>query len=119
MANSQSIQIALNAVISGISYLQNISVSTTPAGNQALQNIQTVGTSTEALLLGDVGTIGYIIVKNTDSTNYCDVAVDNADAAPIAKILAGGIAVIPASAATYYAKANTSAVALLVILLPI
>lgn len=47
-------------------------VSVTVTGTAYVQNVQTVGTSEEALLIGDV-TPGYVLMKNLDSTNFVSV----------------------------------------------
>lgn len=45
-------------------------ISVTMTGSNILQNRQTVGTSEEALLLGDVPAGGWFIGINRDSSNY-------------------------------------------------
>lgn len=45
-------------------------ISVTWTGNNALHNRQTVGTTEEALVLGDCGAGGYFIVVNRDASNY-------------------------------------------------
>ncbi len=47
--------------------------SFTVSGDQLLQNIQTIGTSEEAILLGDVAAGGYVMMKNLDDTNFVEI----------------------------------------------
>lgn len=113
MANELSVQVSFRFAKNGASFVQNLTQTATVAGNQAVNSIQTIGTSTEAITLID-SSLGYMLFQNLDSTNYVDLAIDNADASPIAKLLPGDITLLKASAATYYAKANTSPCDLLV-----
>lgn len=113
MAQELTASVSLRYSKNGASLLQNLTKVADVTGNQALNNIQSIGTSTEAIVLGD-SALGYMLFQNLDSTNYVDLAIDNADASPIAKLLPGDITLIKASAATYYAKANTGACDLMV-----
>ncbi len=47
--------------------------SVTMTGTNVLHNRQSVGTAEEALLLGDCGSGGWIIMKNHGPTNYVQV----------------------------------------------
>lgn len=85
------------------------------AGDQMISNVQIVGTSAEAIVLGDVSTIGYIMLKNMDATNFVEIALDSGvSTQKFSKIPAGGFAIFPASTATMYAKADTANVNLFV-----
>jgi len=93
-----------------------VSITATQTGTQAIGNVQNIGTSAEAIVLGDVTTIGYIGFKNKDETNY--VEIDNATplGSPAAlKLLPGEGVVLPTRLTAWYAKANTAAVDLLVV----
>ncbi len=71
--------------------------------------VQEVGTSEEALAQGaDLGTPGYVMVKNMDSTNY--VEIGSTTGVYDIKLKAGQLAVWPHNSATIYAKANTATV---------
>lgn len=93
---------------------QGLTAGAVPSGNQQIQNIQTIGTSTEAISLVDTTTGGYVLLKNLDATNYIEISDDNATAHPLVKLLAGQVAIFPTEAAAIYAKANTGACNLLV-----
>jgi hypothetical protein len=94
-----------------LSITQNLSntvdVSGTEAGNSL---IQVVGTSAEAMAApSDVGTQGYVLLRNLDTTNFVTVSTDSAaHANPCVKLKAGEIAVFRANGALYL-KADTAA----------
>lgn len=46
------------------------SLSVTVSGTTIMDSVQDVGTSEEAILLGDVATGGYWFVQNMDATNF-------------------------------------------------
>lgn len=109
MANEIQASCSLSASKGGASVSVTGSINPTMAGDQMIQNVQIIGTSSEALVLGDVTTIGFLLVKNLDSTNY--VEVDSAttfDNWP-QKILAGEAILLKPQTATLYGKANTAA----------
>ena len=76
-------------------------------GTKPMSHTQTIGTSEEALVVGDVGTPGYIIIKNLDDTNYVTIRA-SAGAADVVKLLAGEVALFRLAAAAPYAIANTA-----------
>lgn len=80
----------------------------TVSGDNPVENTQSVGTSAEALVLGDVGTCGYFMAKNLDATNYVEIFPDNAGSAASAKLKAGEVALFRLGTSTPYAKANTA-----------
>jgi hypothetical protein len=43
------------------------------AGKTSLHTLQTIGISEEALIKGEVGTAGWIAIKNLDDTNFVEV----------------------------------------------
>lgn len=63
-------------------------VSITWTGNNFLQNRQTVGTTEEALVLGDCGAGGWVIMVNRDATNYVKVRAATG-AADLVRVRAG------------------------------
>lgn len=89
-----------------VSRSENISVDVT--GDAFTHEVQSVGTTEEALAQGaDLGTPGYILIKNLDATNY--VEVGSTTGVYDIKLLAGEIALYRHNSATIYAKANTAA----------
>jgi hypothetical protein len=79
------------------------------SGTEAICNIQIVGTTTEAIQLGDVTTAGLFVAKNLDTTNYVEFTVESDGTSCLAKLKAGEICLFRCSAAPY-GKANTAAV---------
>uniref|UniRef100_A0A6M3K389 Uncharacterized protein n=1 Tax=viral metagenome TaxID=1070528 RepID=A0A6M3K389_9ZZZZ len=71
--------------------------------------VQAIGTSEEQLAQGaDLGTPGYVLVKNLDATNY--VEIGSTTGVYDIKLLAGEVSLWHHNSATIYAKANTSSV---------
>lgn len=89
-------------------------LSLTMAGTELIGNTQIIGTSNEALVLGDVTTVGYVFCKNLDATNFVTISVDSSQTQVIAKLLPGEFALFKPNTATINAKADTSSVSLLV-----
>lgn len=82
------------------------------AGNTFIGNVQTVGLTTEALLLGDVSSMGYLFLKNLDATNFCMFSLVSpaASGGAFCTLKAGEFAVIPTRQTTIYAIADTAPV---------
>ena len=83
------------------------------SGEPRIHNKQTVGTSEEALLLGDVSTGGVLVVANRDSTNFVELR-SGTGATNNIKIKAGEAWAFRTSddAAAPYAIADTASVQL-------
>lgn len=47
-----------------------LAVSVTVTGTNAISHVQNIGTSQEAIVLGDVTPGGYCYIENLDATNY-------------------------------------------------
>ena len=71
--------------------------------------VQIIGTSEEDLAVGDVGTPGFLWLRNLDTTNYIQIGkkVSGAMESSI-KLLAGQSAWLPSDNITWRAKANTA-----------
>ena len=117
MANEITVNSSIYASKNGATLSQSSSKTIDMSGDQMLANIQIVGTAAEAIVLGDVSTIGYLMLKNTDSTNYVEIAGEVGITNFVQKILAGEFILLKPEVATIYAKANTAAVNLLVVAL--
>lgn len=83
-----------------------VSFSFEPGSKKFVHNVQTIGTSEEAVDVGDVGTVGLVIIKNVGDTNYVEVGLTGSYTV---KILPGHTAVLQ-PAGTLYAIANSAAV---------
>lgn len=79
-----------------------------------ITNTQLVGTTHEALVLGDVASCGAAYFVNTDATNYVDVGVDvSGTFYGLIRLMPGDFAFAPRLATNApYAKANTASVSL-------
>lgn len=80
------------------------------SGAQVMDNVQNIGTSEEAILLGDVAAGGYWFVQNLDATNFVELR-SGTGATDFIKLLAGEWAIFrtSADATAPYAIADTGA----------
>src|SRR3990167_8951403 len=85
------------------------SITPDVAGTQYMDNVQAIGATEEAILMGDVAAGGYCFVQNLDSTNFISLR-QATGAANFIKLLAGEWAIFRLSADTTapYAIADTS-----------
>lgn len=93
------------------SYSLNVSTLTpTVSGSQWMDNVQNIGTSEEAILLGDVAAGGYMFVQNLSTTNFISLR-QATGAANFIKLLAGEWAIFRLSvdATAPFAIADTGA----------
>ena len=117
MANEITTSASLTVNRSGATFT-GLGVNTiTQAGSPSIANTQTIGTTSEALLIGDVTAVGYWFLKNLDASNYVEISlqstVTTADA--FCTLLPGECALIPSRLEVFYAKANSAASNLLVV----
>jgi len=85
------------------------------SGNGNLtRGIQVVGTTEEALALGDVAAAAFVELQNLDDANYVEIGrMIAATFEPFGKISAGKIAHLEiAAGVTWYVRANTNPVRL-------
>lgn len=110
MANETQLTGTLSNTKSGVTMTGTVALSITQSGTNSISSIQNIGTTTEALVLGDVTTIGYLMVKNLDATNYVELDLNTPVAGTaFCKILPGEACIIPTRQTTIYGKANTAA----------
>jgi hypothetical protein len=76
-------------------------------GSVFIDNVQTVGTSEEAVVFGDVATPGYVYVRNLDATNYVQLGATTG--VYTIKLMPGENALFRLSGTTLFALANTAA----------
>ena len=118
MANEITMTANLAVTKSGVTISSATSRTITMAGTEMIGNLQSIGfADAEALVVGDVSTIGYVLVKNTDETNFVQLAMDAPMAVPFAKLLPNDVALFPAASATIYAQAAVAACVVQVIAL--
>jgi hypothetical protein len=110
MANELTLSASVRFSKGGISVSEGKSgVQLDVAGDDFVTKTQNVGTSEEALNLGDITTPGYVLMRNTDPTNFVSVR-SGTGAANLIKIPAGGIALFMCEAAAPFVIANGAAV---------
>jgi hypothetical protein len=83
------------------------------AGTGVLLANQTIGTTTEAIALGDLANVGGgLFIKNNDETNYVEVDSANTYDKFPQKILPGRAIFLASQTTTLHARANTAAVSI-------
>jgi len=114
MADEITLSAIFKAAFGSSEILERITdLSVDMAGTIAIHNIQTVGTSEEALLLGDAGAGGWFFGINRDATNW--VAIRSATGVTdLCKLLAGEFALfrLHGDASAPFVIADTSSCSL-------
>ena len=77
------------------------------SGTDFFHGTQTIGTSPEAIDLGDITTPGYIVIKNRDATNFVEIR-DGSGGADVVKLLAGDVQCFRLATSTPFAVADTA-----------
>ncbi len=77
-------------------------------GDKYQGGVQSIATTEESLDKGDVGTIGFLAVRNMDATNF--VSFGHTTGVYDVKVLAGQGGVIPWNGTSVFAKADTASV---------
>ena len=109
MAGELSLSARLIFDKGGASARMSEGISVDVTGDAFTHEVQEIGTSEEILAQGtDLGTLGYLMLKNLDSTNYVQVGITGQYSI---RLRAGEIALFRADA-DIYAKANNAAVKL-------
>lgn len=109
MANELNVQVSYNFAKNNAAITGSSSKTITVTGNAALKNIQNVGTSWEAIAMGDVSTPGMIAIENLDGTNYVEFSFDGGTTAHV-KAKAGEPQLFRPTGTTLHGRANTAAV---------
>ena len=78
-------------------YFKPSTITPTVAGTQVMDNVQNIGLSEEAILMGDVAAGGYWFVQNLDAANFVQLR-QATGATAFCKLLAGEWAIFRASA---------------------
>lgn len=88
------------------------------SGNRPQRGRQNVGTTEEALLLGDAGVGGYLMAINRDATNYVEIR-PGSGLADLVKLMPGDVCLFRLAAdCTPYVIANTAACDLDYVVIP-
>lgn len=90
----------------GSTLQRSVSVNVTVSGNVTQYGVQTIGTSDETIPLGDIGTIGYVYLKNLDVTNFTTAGTDGSNYQ--IKLKAGETALFRLNGAALHMKSNTA-----------
>lgn len=86
------------------------------SGTKYYQGVQQIGTSEEALLKGEIGTIGYCLFINRDATNYVSIRRATGEGNMI-RLKPGEMALFRMEATAPFAIANTAACELEVLMI--
>jgi hypothetical protein len=91
---------------------QKTNLQFTVSGQKYVRCVQNIGTSPEALNMGEISTPGLAFFFNLDTTNYVEILSQVAGGVAIAKLKPGEVALfrLPAGMTAPAAQANTSAV---------
>jgi len=82
-----------------------------------IRNVQNIGTTEEALALGDVATPGFAVFQNLDGTNFVEVGSYVAGTFyPFLKLKPGEMQMVRIGVAAPYAKADMAAIDLFYII---
>ena len=90
----------------GDSDARNVAMQLTPSGSDSISGSPTIGTTEETLALGDVSSVGVVVIKNLDTTNYVEYGTVTGQRG--SKISPGGIAVFEAKNNNVFIKADTA-----------
>lgn len=116
MAEELKIAVEANFRKGGVSEEISESFSVDITGTEFLRCVQSVGTSEEALELGqDIGTPGFVFLKNLDPTNFVSVRRATGEGNMI-KLLPGEPALFRMAATAPYAIADTAACRLMIVM---
>jgi hypothetical protein len=110
MADELSLAISATETKSGVSTEKSFTDNFDVSGIPFISAIQAIGTSDETLQLGDVASLGWLVMKNTDATNYVEIGYTSGTY--FAKLKAGEFCAFRAGAGltAIHAKANTGAI---------
>lgn len=111
MANEIQYSVSITVSTSGQSVSGGISTQESAANNAFIGNEQTIGTTAELLVLGDIGADPiFVFVKNLDPVNFLTVdSISSLDKFPQIILPGMGVLLRPATG-TIYAKGDTAAV---------
>tara|TARA_R110002110_G_scaffold58200_4_gene165452 strand:- start:159 stop:518 length:360 start_codon:yes stop_codon:yes gene_type:complete len=109
MANELTLQSAMSFTSGIFSADKALSKQITVAGTDYVSATQSIGTSEEELAKGEItgSILGYLLIYNTDATNYVEVASVTTKYA--VRLLAGEFALFRPNGSSVFCKANTGA----------
>jgi hypothetical protein len=115
MANEIQATASLTCSKSGQTITGNVTQTNSLAGIGEWTSTQNIGTTTVQLSFPSTLTtegITYLWLYNSDATNYVQIGLDTPVTQIFAKLLPGGVCLLPVYQGnpSYYAKANTAAI---------
>lgn len=112
MANEITVSVSLTASKDSATISVSANKTFDMTNEDMTQATQNIGTSAEALSLGDIAApAAYIYVRNMDPTNFVVLSLASDGTSPFAKIRPGHFALFPPpQSGTIYALADTAAV---------
>jgi len=118
MANELSLSGSASETKNGATYSATYTKTVTVSGDTPVSTVQSIGTSDETLSLGEISSLGYLIAKNLDATNYLEIGYTSGTYAIKLKALEFCIFRVGSGMTAIHAKANTGACLLQYLLLP-
>ena len=106
MANEVSVSMTLGYSKNKAAARLSTVYTVTQVGDKYMAGVQIIGTTEESFAKGDIGTIGFVAVRNMDATNF--VQLGAATGAYSVKLLPGQGAVVPWGASNTFVKADTA-----------
>jgi len=112
MADEITLTLKMAVLKGSLAHTENPgAISVTLSGTNATGGVQNIGTTAEALTMGDVSSPGYAYFRNTGTTNFVELGTGTGGSfVGFAKLKAGEAAVIRLTTAAPTARANTAAV---------
>ncbi len=118
MANECTMAASISCTKNGGQVSASASLQASVTAETMQGNVQAVGTAAEQIAFGDV-TPKYVFLKNLDTTNYVEIALDSGVSTQIwTKLSALEFTIFPVKTATMYAKANTAGINLQIVGIP-
>jgi hypothetical protein len=109
MSDGLTLLAKLTNIKDGVTTLQNFTDTFTITNSPIVSAIQSIPTSWTAINLGSVTSLGYIIYKNLNDTNYLELSADSGGANPLVKAKALDFGMFRLTGSTLFARSNTTA----------
>jgi hypothetical protein len=107
MANELTVVSSLSFTKGGVTVAFGGTKTVTVAGDKYIKTVQAIGTSEEAIQKGELGTLGFMCVKNLDDTNFV-LIVGATGLTSGNKLMPGESGVFRLSGNAPFAKADTA-----------
>ena len=89
MADEIQLQVSLSVSKGGAkSSIALKTIKVDMAGDNFVNKTQTIATSAEAIEVGDISTLGWLIVGNLDATNFVQIGIDSGGFVPFVNLKA-------------------------------